>query len=78
MFRKFVERNIEIMGEAMNRILKTHPEINITAARKIVDTRNYVIHAYDSLKPDILWAIVINHLPKLGTEVTALLEADDK
>ena len=55
-FRKFVERNIEILGEAMNRILKVEPEINITSARKIVDTRNYVIHAYDSLKPDILWA----------------------
>ena len=57
-FRKFVERNIEILGEAVNRILKIQPDIKITSARKIVDTRNYVIHAYDSLKPDILWAIV--------------------
>lgn len=53
-FRKFVERNIEILGEAMNRILKIDPDISITSSRKIVDTRNYVIHAYDSLKPDIL------------------------
>lgn len=72
-FRKFVERNIEIMGEAMNRILKTEPRINITAARKIVDTRNYVVHAYDSLRPDILWAIVIKHIPLLGKEVRQLL-----
>ena len=64
-FRKFVERNIEILGEAMNRVLKIQPDIDITSARKIVDTRNYVIHAYDSLKPDILWAIVINDIPKL-------------
>lgn len=71
-FRKFVERNIEILGEAMNRILKISPEINVTSARKIVDTRNYVIHAYDSLKPDILWAIVVNHIPKLKTELEAL------
>ena len=35
-FRKFVERNIEIIGEAMNRILKIQPDINITAARKVV------------------------------------------
>lgn len=74
-FRKFVERNIEILGEAMNRILKIDPGINITSARKIVDTRNYVIHAYDSLKPDILWAIVINHIPRLKAEATKLLEA---
>ena len=72
-FRKFVERNIEILGEAMNRILKVEPEINITSARKIVDTRNYVIHAYDSLKPDILWAIVINHIPRLKSDILQLI-----
>ncbi|MBD5277732.1 MAG: DUF86 domain-containing protein [Bacteroides sp.] len=49
--------------------------LSITAARKIVDTRNFVIHAYDSLKPDILWAIVINHMPLLKTEVVALLNS---
>lgn len=72
-FRRAVERNIEIMGEAMNQILKMMPEIAITDARKIVDTRNFVIHAYDSLMPDILWGIVINHLPVLKGEVSALL-----
>lgn len=72
-FRKFVERNIEIIGEAMNRILKVDPQININSARKIVDTRNYVIHAYDSLKPDILWAIVVNHIPKLKNDILRLL-----
>ena len=72
-FRKFIERNIEIIGEAMSRILKIQPDINITSARKIVDTRNYVIHSYDSLLPDILWSIVINHLPKLNEEVQSLI-----
>lgn len=72
-FRLFVERNIEIMGEAMGRILKIHPDIAISKARKIVDTRNFVIHAYDSLKPEILWAIVINHIPILKQEVISLL-----
>ncbi len=73
-FRKFVERNIEIIGEAVNRILKINSSINITSARKIVDTRNYVIHSYDSLIPEILWAIVINHLPILKKEVNNLLK----
>lgn len=76
-FRKFVERNIEILGEAMNRILKVEPTIKITSARKIVDTRNYVIHAYDSLKPDILWAIAINHVPRLKSELESLLSIAD-
>lgn len=72
-FRKFVERNIEILGEAMNRILKVDSSIQITSARKIVDTRNYVIHAYDSLKSDILWAIVINHIPRLKADIIHLI-----
>lgn len=58
----------------MNRILKINSEIEITSARKIVDTRNYVIHAYDSLKPDILWAIVINHIPRLKADIQRLVE----
>lgn len=74
-YRKFVERNIEIIGEAMNRILKICPDLNITSARKIVDTRNYVIHSYDSLLPDILWSIVINHLPILDKEIKDLLQS---
>lgn len=74
LFRRGVERNMEIMGEAMNQVLKINPDIPITAARKVVDTRNFVIHAYDSLKPDILWGIVINHMPLLKSEIETLLE----
>jgi uncharacterized protein with HEPN domain len=72
--RRAVERNIEIIGEAMNRILKENPQIQITNARKIVDARNYIIHGYDSLSVDILWSILINHLPKLKSEVIVLLD----
>ena len=43
LFRRGIERNIEIMGEAMNQVLKINPDISITAARKVVDTRNFVI-----------------------------------
>ena len=72
--RRAVERDIEIIGEAMNRILKEDRDIAITNSRKIVDARNYIIHGYDSLSADILWSIVINHLPKLKEEVQSLLE----
>ncbi len=72
--RRAVERDIEIIGEAMNRILKENRNIAITNSRKIVDARNYIIHGYDSLSADILWSIVINHLPKLKEEAQALLE----
>ena len=71
--KRAIERNIEIIGEAMNRLLKEDASIKISHARQIVDTRNYVIHGYDTLVPDILWSIVINHLPLLKKEVEELL-----
>ncbi|WP_341463256.1 HepT-like ribonuclease domain-containing protein [Muribaculum intestinale] len=66
------------MGEAMNRILKISPNIQITSARRIVNTRNYLIHGYDSLREDLIWAIVINHLPLLKSEVTKLIESSQE
>lgn len=72
--KRAIERDIEIIGEAMNRILKEDRNIAITNSRKIVDARNYIIHGYDSLSADILWSIVINHLPKLKEEVQVLLK----
>ncbi len=74
-FRSAVQWEIAIIGEAMNRILKICPEITITSARRIVNTRNYLIHGYDSLREDLIWGIVINHLPLLKTEVLQLIEA---
>ena len=62
------------MGEAMNRVLKLMPDIKITNARKIVDTRNYIIHGYDSLSADILWSIIINHLPLLEKELKEIMK----
>ena len=69
-----LKREIEIIGEAMNRILKTEPDLKIKNARQIVDTRNWVIHNYDNVDDVIIWGIVINHLPKLQIEINSLLE----
>jgi len=71
--RKAVERNIEIIGEAMNRILKIDPQFPIDASRKIVDTRNRIIHGYDSVSEDVLWLIIVNYLPNLEKHVKELL-----
>ena len=68
-----VERNFEIIGEAMSRILKLQPDFNIKHARKIVDTRNKIIHGYDEIEPENIWNIIINYLPELNKEVQKLL-----
>lgn len=71
--RKAVERNIEIIGEAMSRILRIDPLFPIDESRKIVDTRNRIIHGYDSVSEDILWLIIVNYLPSLQEQVRGLL-----
>ena len=71
--RRAVERNIEIIGEALSRILKEDERILISNARKIVDTRNRIIHGYDSVSDDVIWGVVIKHLPILQSEIEFLL-----
>ena len=73
MMQRAIQVNISIIGEATNKLLKITPEIPITKARKIVDTRNYMIHGYDSVSHDMVWSIVINHLPLLKEEVVKIL-----
>lgn len=74
--KRAIERNIEIIGEASRRIYDIQPNIPITALRKIIDTRNRIIHGYDSVSDDIIWSIVTRNLPLLQEEVTILLEND--
>lgn len=71
--KRAIERNIEIIGEAMSRLLKRDGTIVITNARKLVDTRNRISHGYDSVSDEVIWGIVIKHLPILKAEVEKLL-----
>ena len=72
---KDIEQSIiEIIGEAVDRILKVDPDFQITDSRKIVDTRNRIIHGYDSVSDDIIWLIVNRYLPVLEKEVKEFLK----
>ena len=72
--KRAIERNIEIIGEAVNRILKKDKNFKLDNARQIIGTRNRIIHGYDKIADDLIWSIVINNLPKLKKEVEFLLE----
>ena len=74
--RRSIEREIEIIGEAVNRIKKENPDIQIKNSYQIIATRNRVIHAYDAVNNAIIWGIVINHLPLLKIEIKQLLESN--
>ena len=74
MLRRAVERELEIIGEAVSKLKKIDAEVQLTNSRKIIDLRNKVIHSYDSVDDIIIWGIVIKYLPILKTEIEALLK----
>ena len=65
LIKRAVEREIEIIGEAMNRILKIDESIKISNARQIVRTRNRIIHGYDDVDDVVIYGTVKKHLPVL-------------
>lgn len=71
--KRAVERNIEIIGEATNRIIKKNSKFELANAQKIIGARNRIAHGYDKISDDLIWSIIINHLPKLKFEVQELL-----
>ncbi|MES2587859.1 MAG: HepT-like ribonuclease domain-containing protein [Bacteroidota bacterium] len=71
--KRAIERNIEIIGEAMNIILQSGEEISISNSRKIVDARNRIIQGYDTVSDDLIWGILVKHLPILKSEIEKLL-----
>ena len=75
MLKRAVERNLEIIGEALNRILKQNPKIanQITNSKAIISLRNQVIHAYDNISDENIWAIITKHLPLLKKEIEKLI-----
>ncbi len=73
-----MQREFEIIGEAISRILKLDADISISSARRIVDLRNWVIHGYDKVDVTIIWGIISKDLPLLKREVDMLLNLPDK
>jgi uncharacterized protein with HEPN domain len=74
MIRRAVEREFEIIGEAMNSMLKADNSIKITSAERIIGMRNRVIHGYDKIDNGLVWGTIKKHLPVLKFEVSELLK----
>lgn len=72
-----VERKFSIIGEALNRLHQTYPEIaaQIPSLREIVSFRNLLIHGYAAVIPDRVWDYAENDLPELRRMMQTLLEA---
>jgi len=72
-----VERQFEIIGEALRRISQEYPDIfnKVTDARRIVDFRNLISHGYDVISDRTVWSIIQNNLDKLLNECQQLMRS---
>jgi uncharacterized protein with HEPN domain len=73
LLKRAIERNLEIIGEAINRLLKDDPSLPIENAKKIIGLRNQIIHGYDSVSDENIWGIIMIHLPKLKSEINSMI-----
>lgn len=75
MLKRAVERDLEIIGEAINRIITRDSSFTekISNAKAIIGLRNQVIHAYDNVSDETIWSILTNHLPKLKVDIDNLM-----
>ena len=75
LFRQAVERNLEIIGEAVGRIARLDPRIasRISEHRRIIAFRNRLIHGYDLLDDELVWETIATEVPVLLLEVEGLL-----
>ena len=76
LFRQAVERNLEIIGEAIGRISRYDAETasRISELRRIIAFRNRLIHGYDLLDDELVWETVKAEVPVLLSEVEGLLQ----
>jgi uncharacterized protein with HEPN domain len=73
--KRAVERDLEIIGEAVNRIIKKEPDFPLTNAYQIIGTRNRIIHGYDAISDDLIWSILEVNIPTLKKEVSDFIGA---
>jgi uncharacterized protein with HEPN domain len=76
LLRSAIERQFEIVGEALNQAIKLDADVanQVSDSGRIIAFRNRLIHAYSAVSDEVVWGIVEAYLPRLRLEVLRLLE----
>ncbi len=80
MLRAAVERDFEIIGEALSQAQRFFPKVvgRVTNDQQIIAFRNRLVHGYATVRHALVWDIVQTNLPRLREEIAQLLrEADE-
>jgi len=79
LLRSGIERQFEIIGKALNRLVKAEPDVagQITHYKRIISFRNILIHGYDIVEGPVVWDVATRDLPELYRQVHDLLGKED-
>ncbi len=80
LFRHGIEREFEIIGGALNRLARSHPDIAtvIPNLHQVIDFRNQITHGYDTIEDRVVWDIIHDRIPPLVETLGKLLEDKPK
>ena len=67
--KRAVERDLEIIGEAVKKMVEQEPTFQLTSVKKIIGLRNRISHAYDSIEDELIWGIIQKEIPLLKKEI---------
>ena len=67
--QRAIERDLEIIGEAIRKMIEIDADLKISSAKNIIGLRNIISHAYDSVEPEMIWGIIQNNIPVLAKEI---------
>ena len=70
--QRAIERDLEIIGEAIRKLMELEPSLPITSTKNIIGLRNIISHAYDSVEPEMIWAIIQKDIPVLAEEIKSV------
>jgi uncharacterized protein with HEPN domain len=70
--KRATERDLEIIGEAIRKLLELNPNISLSNSSKIIGLRNLISHAYDTVEDELIWGIIQKNIPELKEEIISL------
>ncbi|SFT98490.1 Uncharacterized conserved protein, contains HEPN domain [Algoriphagus locisalis] len=70
--KRAVERDLEIIGEAVRKLTEQNPNMALSSIKKIIGLRNMISHAYDSIDNELIWAIIQKDIPILNDKIKKL------
>ena len=70
--QRAIERNLEIIGEAIKKMIEINPDLPLSSVKNIIGLRNIIAHAYDSVEAEMLWSVVQKNIPTLKKELKSL------